>query len=68
MSAPRRPWLSSVHDYGGTPEKRLAPLKRLVREIREVCPPPYCLSVKLNSANYMAAGGLTTDEGLEQVQ
>lgn len=55
-------------DYGGTPEKRLALLKRLVREIREVCPPPYCLSVKLNSADYMAAGGLTTDEGLDQVR
>lgn len=55
-------------DYGGTPEKRLALLKRLVQEIRKVCPPPYCLSVKLNSADYMAAGGLSTDEGLQQVR
>ena len=56
-------------DYGGSPEKRLQLLKRLVREIRDICPRPYCLSVKLNSADYMAAGsGLTADEGLEQVR
>lgn len=56
-------------EYGGSPEKRLTLLKRLVKEIREVCPRPYCLSVKLNSADYMAAGvGLSTDEGLEQVK
>ncbi|MCJ1395777.1 hypothetical protein MMC18_008663 [Xylographa bjoerkii] len=55
-------------DYGGSPEKRLTLLKRLVREIREVCPPPFCLSVKLNSADYMANGGLSQEEGLEQVR
>ena len=56
-------------DYGGSPEKRLALLKRLVREIRDVCPRPYCLSVKLNSADYMATGmGLSMDEGLGQVK
>lgn len=55
-------------DYGGNPQKRLALLKRLVREIRDVCPPPYCLSVKLNSADYMANGGLLQDEGLDQVR
>jgi len=55
-------------DYGGTPEKRLTLLKRLVKEIRERCPRPYCLSVKLNSADYMAQGGLSQDEGLEQVR
>ncbi|MCJ1241908.1 hypothetical protein MMC14_009914 [Varicellaria rhodocarpa] len=55
-------------EYGGSPEKRLTLLKRLVREIRQVCPPPYCLSVKLSSADYMAEGGSTTDEGLEQVR
>jgi len=38
-------------DYGGSPEKRLALLKRLVKKIREICPRPYCLSVKLNSAD-----------------
>ncbi len=55
-------------DYGGTPEKRMAFLKRLVTEIRDVCPPPFCLSVKLNSGDYMAEGGLSTDEALEQVR
>lgn len=58
-----------IDDYGGSPEKRLTLLKRLVREIRKLCPRPYCLSVKLNSADYMAAGsGLSKDEGLEQVR
>ena len=55
-------------DYGGTPEKRMAFLQRLVREIRAECPPPFCLSVKLNSADYMAEGGLTQDEGFQQVR
>jgi len=55
-------------DYGGTPEKRMKLLQRLVIEIREVCPPPYCLSVKLNSADYMKEGGLGQDEALEQVR
>ena len=55
-------------NYGGTPEKRLFLLKRLVTEIRAICPRPYCLSVKLNSADYMAQGGLSQDEGLEQVR
>lgn len=55
-------------EYGGSPENRLRLLKRLIREIRDVCPPPYCLSVKLNSGDYMAEGGLTQDEALEQVR
>ena len=55
-------------EYGGTPEKRMTLLRRLIREIREVCPPPYCLSVKLNSADYMTNAGLSQDEGLEQVK
>ncbi|QIW95260.1 hypothetical protein AMS68_000778 [Peltaster fructicola] len=56
-------------DYGGSPEKRMKLLKRLVTEIRKLCPPPYCLSVKLNSADYMSDGqGLQQDEGLEQVR
>jgi 2,4-dienoyl-CoA reductase-like NADH-dependent reductase (Old Yellow Enzyme family) len=55
-------------DYGSTPKKRMAFLQRLVREIRAECPPPFCLSVKLNSADYMAEGGLTQDEGLGQVR
>lgn len=79
MSTSWSPWISIIllsphtnrrtDEYGGSPEKRLTLLKRLVKEIREVCPRPYCLSVKLNSADYMAAGvGLSTDEGLEQVK
>lgn len=55
-------------EYGGSPEKRLNFLHRLVAEIRAVCPPPFCLSVKLNSGDYMAEGGLSTDEALEQVR
>lgn len=38
-------------DYGGSPEKRLVFLQRLVREIRTACPVPFCLSVKLNSGD-----------------
>ncbi|KAI9817847.1 MAG: hypothetical protein M1827_000966 [Pycnora praestabilis] len=57
-----------MDDYGGTNEKRLTLLKRLITEIREICPPPFCLSVKLNSADYMESGGLTQDEALEQVR
>lgn len=53
---------------GGTQEKRIKFLKRLVTEIKEVCPLPFCLSVKLNSGDYMVEGGLTTDEALEQVK
>ena len=38
-------------DYGGTPEKRLFFLQRIVREVRAACPAPYILSVKLNSGD-----------------
>jgi 2,4-dienoyl-CoA reductase-like NADH-dependent reductase (Old Yellow Enzyme family) len=56
-------------DYGGNPENRMRILRRLVDEIREEHPAPFCLSVKLNSADYMDAGvGLQQDEGLQQVQ
>lgn len=55
-------------EYGGTPEKRMKLLKRLVIELRKMCPPPFCLSVKLNSADYMETGGLTPEEGFEQVR
>lgn len=57
-------------DYGGSPEKRLTLLKRLVTEVRQDCPKPFCVSVKLNSADYMveSAGGLQQNEGLEQVR
>ena len=53
--------------YGGDPERRMALLKRLIREIREVCLRPFCLGVKLNSADYMQTGGLQ-EEGLQQVK
>ncbi|TKA50510.1 hypothetical protein B0A55_11920, partial [Friedmanniomyces simplex] len=57
-----------VDEYGGSPEKRMKLLQRLIHEIRALCPPPYCLSVKLNSADYMDKGqGLEIEEGLEQV-
>lgn len=55
-------------EYGGTPEKRLRFLQRLVQEVREVLPPPFCLGVKLNSGDYMAEGGLQQDEALDQVK
>lgn len=55
-------------DYGGSPEGRLRLLQRIVAEVREACPPPFCLSVKLNSGDYMAKGGLTQDEALDQVK
>ncbi|KAH9834380.1 NADPH dehydrogenase [Teratosphaeria destructans] len=54
-------------EYGGSPAKRMKLLRRLVTEIRAACPRPYCLGVKLNSADYMDAGqGLEIEEGLEQ--
>ncbi|KAK3706961.1 hypothetical protein LTR37_012460 [Vermiconidia calcicola] len=56
-------------EYGGTPEKRLRFLQRLVQEMRARCPPPFALGVKLNSADYMDKGeGLEQEEGLEQVR
>lgn len=55
-------------DYGGSAEKRMKLLQRLVTEIRAKCPPPYCLSVKLNSADYMEQGGLGQEEALGQVR
>jgi 2,4-dienoyl-CoA reductase-like NADH-dependent reductase (Old Yellow Enzyme family) len=69
LSQLQRPWTNGRDgDYGGTAEKRMTFLKRLVTEIREVYPPPLCLSVKLNSSDYMAEGGLLTDDALEQVR
>lgn len=57
-----------MDEYGGSPQRRLKFLKRLITEIRAVCPPPFCLSVKLNSGDYMAEGGLSQDEARDQVQ
>ncbi|EME43373.1 hypothetical protein DOTSEDRAFT_72697 [Dothistroma septosporum NZE10] len=56
-------------EYGGSYEKRMTLLKRLVKEIRAQCPPPFCVAVKLNSADYMQGKeGLQQDEALEQVK
>lgn len=55
-------------EYGGTPEKRLRFLQRLIREIRAVCPQSFGVGVKLNSGDYMDRGGLTQEEALEQVR
>ena len=55
-------------EYGGSPEGRMKLLKRLVTEIRVDHPAPFCLSVKLNSGDYMEKGGLSQDEALEQVR
>lgn len=55
-------------EYVDDPWRRLKFLRRLVEELRAVCPRPLCLSVKLNSADYMADGGLQQDEGLEHVK
>jgi len=55
-------------DYGGSPHKRMTLLRRLVKELRAVCPPPLCLGVKLNSADYMVVGGLQQEEALEQLR
>lgn len=54
--------------YGGSPRGRMKLLRRLVREMRTVVPRPLCLAVKLNSADYMAEGGLLQDEALGQVR
>lgn len=55
-------------EYGGSPEGRMKLLKLLVMEIRADHPAPFCLSVKLNSGDYLEKGGLSQDEALEQVR
>ncbi|KAH7360331.1 hypothetical protein BKA65DRAFT_390995 [Rhexocercosporidium sp. MPI-PUGE-AT-0058] len=55
-------------EYGGSPEGRMKLVKRLVVEIREANPAPFCMSVKLNSGDYMEEGSLTQDEALDQVR
>ena len=37
--------------YGGTPEKRLKLLQRLLEEVRMACPLPFCVGVKLNTGD-----------------
>jgi 2,4-dienoyl-CoA reductase-like NADH-dependent reductase (Old Yellow Enzyme family) len=56
-------------DYGGTPEKRLKFLQRIVIEVREAVGPDFCVGVKLNSGDYMKNdAGLMPDEAIEQVR
>lgn len=55
-------------EYGGSPEGRLKLLQQIVQAIRDECPAPFCLSVKLNSSDYMTNGGLDQAEALEQVR
>ncbi|BFZ64683.1 hypothetical protein YB2330_005835 [Saitoella coloradoensis] len=54
-------------EYGGSTSGRLFLLTRLIEAIRRECPPPFCLSVKLNSADFQV-GGLTEDEAIEYVR
>ncbi|QDS75427.1 hypothetical protein FKW77_003717 [Venturia effusa] len=55
-------------EYGGSPEGRLKILRRIVQAIRRDCPASFCLSVKLNSSDYMTNGGLDQDEALDHVR
>lgn len=55
-------------EYGVSPDGRLKILQRIFRAIRRDCPVPFCLSMKLNSGDYMANGGLDQDEALEHVR
>ena len=55
-------------EYGGSPGGRIKFLQRLVQEVRDACPVPFCVGVKLNSGDYMGADGLSRDEALEQVR
>ncbi|KAK4704748.1 hypothetical protein P7C70_g1462, partial [Phenoliferia sp. Uapishka_3] len=54
--------------YGGTPEKRLKLMTRVIAEIRAVCPAPFCVGVKLNTGDYMDNKGLTEEEAYQQVR
>ncbi|KAL8286164.1 hypothetical protein RQP46_004652 [Phenoliferia psychrophenolica] len=54
--------------YGGDPVRRMKFMQRILVEIREACPLPFCVSVKLNSGDYMETGGLEQEEALKQVE
>ena len=45
-------------------------LQELVYLIREHCPAPFCLGIKLNSGDYMRPdqGGLVPDEAIKTVE
>ena len=42
--------------FGGSLENRAALLLSIVRRVREACPPPFAVSVKLNSADFQRGG------------
>lgn len=56
-------------DYGGSPEKRLALLKRLVKKDSGDMPEAILPFRQIELSRHMDVGqGLSTDEGLEQVR
>ncbi len=54
-------------DWGGALENRARLLLDIVRDVRAVVSPTFCVSVKLNSADFQR-GGFTNDEALRVVQ
>lgn len=54
-------------EYGNTPYNRLRILFEIIDAIRASLPASFCLSVKLNSADFVA-GGLTEADALQNVE
>ncbi|KAF1975185.1 NADH:flavin oxidoreductase/NADH oxidase [Bimuria novae-zelandiae CBS 107.79] len=54
-----------TNEYGGTPAKQARIVVEIIRAIRAVVPPSFCVSIKLNSAD--VGGHESLDESLEQV-
>lgn len=52
--------------YGGTPEKRLRFILRIIEETRRATSPQFCIGVKLNSSDYQTMG-VSDEEVLAQV-
>lgn len=42
-------------EYGGTPEKRAKFVLDIIKAIRAVVPPTFCVGIKLNSADHQSA-------------
>jgi 2,4-dienoyl-CoA reductase-like NADH-dependent reductase (Old Yellow Enzyme family) len=69
-------------EYGGNPQNRLRLILEIIDAIRRECPPPFCLAVKLNSADFVVRfvpvyfarwhalqeGGLTEEDAIEQAR
>lgn len=53
--------------YGGSTEGRLKIVINIIDSVREQCPRPFVVGIKLNSADYME-GGLTEEEALRHVE